>query len=300
MTYDVVVIGGGAAGLSGALALVRSRRSVLVIDSGQPRNAPTDGVHNFLTRDGTPPAELYRLGRTEVAGYGGEFRDGEVVSARSVGGLFRVRMAGGEEVEARRLLVTTGLTDELPEIPGLAERWGKDVLHCPYCHGWEVRDQRIGVLGSPTTGHQAPLFRQLSEHVVVLANGMDGVEVPGIPTETGVVTALEVADDRLTGVRLDDGRVLPLDALVVAPRLRARAGFLADLGLKTVEGESGAVVPSEAGGVTDVPGVWVAGNVTDATIQVIGAAAAGLMAGARINSDLIAGSGVVGRPAAAH
>jgi thioredoxin reductase len=226
-----------------------------------------------------------------VAAYGGQFRAGEAVSAEAapVGGSdgFRVTLADGEVVEARRLLVTTGLVDELPDIPGLAERWGHDVIHCPYCHGWEVRDQRIGVLGSIATAHQAPLFRQLSEQVVILANGFGPLDVPGIPVIEGAVSELVVQDGRLTGARLGGERVVPLDALVVSPRFHARAGLLASLGLKTEEGEFGDVIPSGLAGVTGIPGVWVAGNVTDPMIQVIGAAAAGLMAGARINADLI-------------
>jgi thioredoxin reductase len=141
MTYDVIVIGGGAAGLAGATALLRSRRSVLVVDGGEPRNAPADGVHNFLTRDGTPPSELLAAGRAEVLGYGGEVVHGSVVA---VDPGFRVRLDDGRTLSARRLLVATGLADELPDVPGLAQRWGRDVLHCPYCHGWEVRDRAVG------------------------------------------------------------------------------------------------------------------------------------------------------------
>ncbi|HWD77283.1 MAG TPA: NAD(P)/FAD-dependent oxidoreductase, partial [Kribbella sp.] len=166
--YDVIVIGGGAAGLSGALALVRSRRSVLVIDDGTPRNAPAGGVHNFLTRDGVPPAELYAIGRQEVQGYGGEFAAGTVTTARRDDDGFEVELADGRSYRGRRLLVTTGLTDVLPDVPGLAERWGRDVVHCPYCHGWEVKDQAIGVLAtSPMAMHQVQLFRQLSDDVTL-------------------------------------------------------------------------------------------------------------------------------------
>ena len=165
--YDVVIIGGGAAGLSGAVALARSRRSVLVVDAGRPRNAPADGVHNYLGREGTPPGELLAIGRAEVAGYGGEVVPGVVTGARREDdGDFRVTLDDGREVSARRLLVATGLVDELPDLPGVAERWGRDVLHCPYCHGWEVRDQAIGILATgPTAVHQALLFRQLSDDV---------------------------------------------------------------------------------------------------------------------------------------
>jgi thioredoxin reductase len=163
MTYDVVVIGGGAAGLSGALTLARARRSVLVVDAGSPRNAPAEGVHGFLTRDGITPAELVAIGRQEVARYGAEVVVGEAVAARREGDGFEVTLGDGTSVGARRLLVTTGLVDELPDVAGVRERWGKDVVHCPYCHGWEVRDQAIGVLGtSARAAHQALLFRQWS------------------------------------------------------------------------------------------------------------------------------------------
>src|SRR5215472_3052432 len=166
--YDVVVVGGGAAGLSGAVALARSRRSVLVVDAGDPRNAPAGHVHNFLTRDGTPPAEIYAAGRGEVTRYGGRVCDARVTALSRDGGRFRAEI-GGRTVAARRLLVATGLRDELPGVPGLAARWGNDVVHCPYCHGWEVRDKRIGVLATgPVAMHQVLLFRQLSPHVTLL------------------------------------------------------------------------------------------------------------------------------------
>lgn len=175
--YDVVVIGGGAAGLSGALALARAQRSVLVVDAGQPRNAPAGQVHNFLGRDGTPPAELLAAGRDEVTRYGGEIINGTAQDATRDGDGFLVTLHDGREVRARRLLVTTGLVDELPDVPGLAGRWGRDVLHCPYCHGWEVRDRRIGVLATgPLAAHQAQLWRQWSPHVTLL---LHGVPAPG-------------------------------------------------------------------------------------------------------------------------
>ena len=146
--FDVVVIGGGAAGLSAALVLIRARRSVLVADTGRPRNAPAAHMHAFLSRDGLPPSTLLTVGREEVLGYGAEMADAEVADiARSSDGSFQVQMDDGRRVAARRLLMATGLHDELPDIPGLRERWVRDVLHCPYCHGYEVRDQRLGVLG---------------------------------------------------------------------------------------------------------------------------------------------------------
>ena len=167
--YDVVVLGGGAAGLNGALMLARSRRTVLVIDAGSPRNAPAEGVHGLLGHDGIPPAELVERGRAEVRSYGGQVVTGEVVTAARDADGFRLTLADGGSVRARRLLVATGLVDELPDVPGLQERWGRDVVHCPYCHGWEVRDRAIAVLATgPSSVHQALLFSQLSSDVVFL------------------------------------------------------------------------------------------------------------------------------------
>ncbi|MFL6135807.1 MAG: FAD-dependent oxidoreductase, partial [Nocardioidaceae bacterium] len=143
---DVVVVGGGAAGLSAGLMLARARRSVVVVDAGSPRNAPAHGVHGLLGHDGVPPAELLARGRDEVRQYGGRLLQGEVATVSRCPGRFSVELTDGGVLTARRLLVTTGLVDQLPEVPGVRERWGRDVLHCPYCHGWEVGGRSIGVL----------------------------------------------------------------------------------------------------------------------------------------------------------
>jgi thioredoxin reductase (NADPH) len=299
--YDVIVVGGGAAGLSGALALVRSRRSVLVIDDGTPRNAPAEAVHNYLTRDGTSPSEIYAIGRQEVLGYGGEIAEGTVTRARRDDDGFTVELADGTTYRSRRLLVTTGLTDVLPDVAGLAERWGKDVVHCPYCHGWEVRDQAIGVLAtSPMALHQVQLFRQLSDDVTLFLHTApepteeqwEELAARGISVVQGKVEQIEVEGDRITGVRLEGGTVIPRQALAVQTTVRARAGFLADLGLETtlIENngtEVGTAVKVDAMGATEVPGVFAAGNVTNPMAQVMPSAAAGLMTGAGINFDLI-------------
>ena len=306
--YDVVVVGGGAAGLSGAVALARSRRSVLIVDAGDPRNAPAGHVHNFLSRDGIPPSELFAAGRAEVNRYGGRVETGRVTALGRDGERFGVQISardgeqGGERtVAARRLLVATGVRDVLPDVPGLAARWGIDVLHCPYCHGWEVRDRRIGILSTgPAAVHQALLFQQLSPHVTLLrhtgpapdAEQRALLETLGVAIADGEVEQVEADASGLTGVVLAGRGHLALDAVVVAPWMEARAELLEPLGLKPVEvllGEHliGTRVEADRTGATAVPGVWVAGNLTDPQAQVVSAAAAGLMAGATINFDLV-------------
>ena len=301
METDVIVIGGGAAGLAGATTLARSRRQVLVVDAGEPRNAPADGVHAFLSRDGMPPHELLALGRAELESYGGVVREGRAVTARVVERGFEVELSGGEVLTSRRLLVTTGLVDELPDVPGLRERWGHDVVHCPYCHGWEVRDQQIVVLANgPTAGHQALLFRQLSDDVTVMLNGRPDLEgdearrlaALGVGVVPGKVERVIADASGITGVVVD-GAVVPCTVVVVGTRMRARSGVLESLGIEPAELRMGdevvaSYVPSDPMTlVTSVPGVYVAGNVAEPQAQVITAASAGVRAGAQINMSLV-------------
>lgn len=297
-SYEVIVIGGGPAGLNGALMLARSRRAVLVIDAGEPRNSPAEGVHGLLGHDGIAPEELLERGRAEVVRYGGQVTSGRVTRVARLGDDFIVELADGRSIRARHLLVTTGLVDELPDLPGVQDRWGRDVLHCPYCHGWEVRDQAIGVLASgPNSIHQALLFRQLSDDVTYFSHTLPPsdeeakqLESRGIRVIEGEVASLELTEDRLSGVRLVGGASVGRDALVVSTRMVARAEFLDDLGLKATEHPSGLgeYLEVDSAGSTTVPGVWAAGNVTDPAAQVGASAAAGAWAGARINADLIA------------
>jgi thioredoxin reductase len=298
--FDVAVIGGGAAGLSAALALGRSRRTVVVLDEGTPRNAPAAGVHGFLSRDGTPPAELLGKGRAEVEAYGGVIIRAAVRTARRTGDGFAVTAGGGEAIHARRLVVATGLTDELPDVPGVRELWGSDVVHCPYCHGWEHAGQAMGVLGSgPMAVHQALLFRQLTDDVVLFlhtappltADQAEQLAAVGVRVVFGPVERLERSGGRLTGVRMRDGTVIARTAVAVGPRMVARSRVLRSLGLEPVPHPQGAAfgeqIESGPAGQTSVPGVWVAGNVTDIQAHVITAAAQGLMAGAAVNADLV-------------
>ncbi|NQX15398.1 NAD(P)/FAD-dependent oxidoreductase [Rathayibacter sp. VKM Ac-2857] len=300
---DVLIAGASFAGLAAATALGRSLRDVLVVDGGPPRNAPSPGAHNVLTRDGTAPVELARLARIEAEGYGARVVPGRIVSASGAdGGVtatladggVTATLADGTVLRARRLLLASGSTDRLPEIPGLAERWGRDVLHCPYCHGFEVRGRRIAVLGSGFSGHQAQMFRQLSDRVSILTNGVfapgeeeaEGLAARGIELIDGAVSEVLVEDDRLVGVVVD-GRRLELDALVVGPRVQ---GNLPDgLGLELVDHPSGAArhLTVDPMGRTTAPRVFAAGSLVEPMSQVMAAAADGLRVAAAINYDLI-------------
>lgn len=299
--YDVVVVGGGAAGLSAALVLSRARWRVLVLDDGTPRNTPAAGVHNWLTRDGLPPAEIARIGRAEVRGYGGVVDDARVTGAAALpGGGFAVTTAGGGRVTGRRLLVTTGLTDELPAVEGLGRRWGAEVFACPFCHAWEHRDTRIGVLsGGPHDLVKAHIATRWSSEVTLfLHTGPEpddeqwaGFAACGIAVVDGEVRAAVHDDDgRLAGLRLASGTVVGVDALTVSPRAVVRGGFLAGLGISAVEHPSGLGdhVPAGPQGQTAVPGLYAAGNLTDPMATVPAAVAAGAVAAAGITRELIA------------
>ncbi|MDR7304379.1 NAD(P)/FAD-dependent oxidoreductase [Haloactinomyces albus] len=294
--YDVVAIGGGAAGLSATMMAARSRRRVAMIDAGEPRNAPAEHLHGFLSRDGTAPAELLAAGREEIAGYSGEVIEDRVQEIEHAGEHgFLVRLAGGAELTTRAVLVATGLRDELPDIPGVRRRWGIDVLHCPYCHGYEVRDAPIAVLGGdnrPFTLHQAQLVRQWSDDVAFFPHRItltdeerERLTARGIRIIDEEVARLVADEDRLSGVELADGRVVPREAVFVGPRFMPHDELLTGLGCAV--GENGWVTVDPSGH-TSVPGVWAAGNVVDNPAQLINAAAAGSTAAVAINHYLLA------------
>jgi thioredoxin reductase len=289
-TYDVAVIGGGAAGLSAALVLGRARRRIAVIDSGAPRNAPAAHMQGFLSRDGLPPADLLALGRDEVRRYGVELIDAQVAEIEPG---FTVRYADGSALTARTVLLTTGATDQLPDIPGVRERWGRDFLHCPYCHGWEVRDQPLGVLGTdPGSAAYAHLLRQWSDDVIFFAHTQEvttadraALDARGIAVVVGRVARLAVEDDRLRAVELEDGREILRDAVFMRPALEARGtALIASLGAET---DATGFVRADATGHTSVAGVWVAGNATNPRAQVITAAGEGSAAAIAINTYLV-------------
>ncbi|CAL9377016.1 NAD(P)/FAD-dependent oxidoreductase [Streptomyces sp. NPDC015242] len=295
--YAVVVVGGGAAGLSAALVLGRARHRTLVVDAGEPRNAPAAHMQGYLSRDGMPPAEFLAAGREEIARYGVELVRDRVVDVER-GEDFAVVLAGGRTVRARRLVVATGLKDELPAVPGVAERFGRDVLHCPFCHGWEVRDQPFGVLAtSPASVHQALMVSQWSKDVRLFLHTVDEAELSDedlrrlaaarVDVVPGEVAELVVEDDRLTGVRLADGSAHARSVLFAAPRPVPQTGLLERLGAELHETPFGAYPVVDATGLTTVPGVWAAGNAIGFAEQVVHAASGGYRAASAIVGDLL-------------
>ncbi len=296
---DVAVIGGSAAGLAAALQLGRQRRSVIVVDSGEPRNAPAAHMHSYLGHDGLPPSELAAIAREEVRSYGGEVIQGRAVDVTGLAdGHFRVALTGGHAVIARRVLAATGLVDELPDIPGVAEHWGGDVIHCPFCHGYEVRDQRIvQIVTHPMGLHPASLFRQLTDRLTLVLH--DGVQSDHEELDRLRSAGVEVVDERVerivtggdghvTAVALVDGRHLAADAVVIGARFRVRVEPFVSLGVESQAHPSGLgdVVVTGPTGETSAPGVYAAGNVTDPSQQVLQAAADGSRTGGMISFSL--------------
>jgi thioredoxin reductase/SAM-dependent methyltransferase len=296
---DVAVVGGSAAGLAAALQLGRQRRSVIVVDAGEPRNAPAAHMHGYLGHEGLPPSELTAIGREEVRSYGGEVLGGRVARVtRRDDDRFRVELVGGHAIVARRVLAATGLVDDLPDIDGLAERWGRDVIHCPYCHGFEVRDRAIvQIVTHPMGLHPTGLFRQLTARLTVVlhddpdvdSSQVDALRVAGVEFIRGHVRRI-VTDDHghVAAVELADHERIEADAVAVGPRFRVRAEPFASLGLATAAHPSGLgdFVETDATGATAVAGLYAAGNVTDPSQQVSQAAANGSRVGAMISFSL--------------
>ncbi|SCL15381.1 Thioredoxin reductase [Micromonospora nigra] len=294
--WDVIVVGGGVAGLSAALTLGRARRRVLVVDAEEPRNRFAAQVHGALGHEGTDPAELLRRGREELGTYDVTIRPGTVEQVADTEGGLTVALGGGDTVSARALIVASGLTDELPDIAGTGEQWGVGVLHCPYCHGWEVRDQRLAVLGtSPVSLHQAELVRQWSDRLTFFtaACGPLDPEIAARLRSRGVelieTPVAEILSDngRLTGVRLTDGSQVALDAVFIAPTLRPHDEFLAALRLERAENPMGSFIAVDPTGRTSHPRVWAVGNVVNPGANVPISIGAGSMTGGVVNMALV-------------
>lgn len=295
MPQDVVIVGGGPAGLSAALALGRARRKVLVCDAGPRRNAAAAHMQNYLTRDGTPPETFRRLGKEELARYPSvEVREVPVGAIRGSRGAFRVELADGE-VEARRVLLCTGMVDEMLPIPGFRELWGHSIVQCPYCHGWEVRDQRWGVLGLPASAsHLVPFALMakgwtddvvvfLAEGVALAPEAVGQLEAAGIGFEAAPIERLVGRNGRLEAVELECGEAVPRDILFAHPPQR-QVALVQSLGLEF--DENGYVRIDPAKRETSVPGIYAAGDLATQMQGALLAAAAGAQAAGMINVDL--------------
>ncbi|UVI35529.1 NAD(P)/FAD-dependent oxidoreductase [Brevibacterium spongiae] len=336
--FDVAVIGGGVAGLAASVALARSLRSVVVIDSGQPRNAPSAHAHNVLGQEGINPRELIAKGRAEAEGYGVSFIDATVTHAHAAdpngasavpngatdnlpgstiedsdhpaeaapSHRFELTTSAGVVIAARRVIIATGLSDALPDIPGLAAEWGETVLHCPYCHGYEVRGQRIGIIGTTAMSyHQAMLFSQLSDTVTFVRHNAAAPDAQ--QSEMLEKLDIEYVDAAITEVARTDSETivsvgaagpthtasaaheLVFDALAVGTYARANAELFSQLGGEVIDHPSGmgSFIPTQMAGQTDVPGVWAVGNSADMSAMVVASTASGVLAGAHVNADLI-------------
>ncbi|WP_203581180.1 NAD(P)/FAD-dependent oxidoreductase [Microbacterium hibisci] len=296
---DVVIVGGGPAGLSAALSLGRARRRVVVVDSGSPRNRFAAHMHGVLGHDGMSPLALLELGRTEASGYGVRFIHGDVERARADDGLIEVDTAAGG-IRTRRLLVATGLRDELPAIPGFREQWGRGVVVCPYCDGWEHRHDVIGVVAtSPRSVEQAQLLRQWSDRTVYFENVVGAASADdreklarrGIRVEPGAVDGLRtrVADGeaRVTGVEVG-GHVIEVGVVFTGPTMRPRDGLLRRLGASTTATELGEWVEVDDDGRTSVAGVWAVGNVVNPRANVSVSLGVGSLVAGALNADLVA------------
>jgi len=300
--YDVIVAGGSFAGLSSAMQLVRARRRVLILDTGLPRNRFAHTSHGFLGQDGRTPAEILETGRAQVLAYPtAELREVAAVRAGGRNNAFEVELESGGVARARRLVLATGVVDELPDFPGLRERWGRSVLHCPYCHGYEVSDRRLGVLAMGESNmHQALLLPDWSGDVTLLTNGTfspdaaqrEALAARGARVEPRRVVELLGEGDGLEGVRVTGeggDAVIALDALFTAPRTRMASPLAEQLGCAFDDGPFGPVVRTDAWKETTVPGVYAAGDMARAPHTVTWAAADGVSAGIAVHRSLALG-----------
>lgn len=294
-SYDVVIVGGGPAGLSAALTLGRGRKRVLLCDSGSRRNAAAVQIHNFVTRDGTPPNEFRKIGRQQLESYPSvEIRDARIAGVTGSKGAFRV-LVETETVEARRILLCTGLIDQMLPIEGFRELWGHGIFQCPYCHGWEVQNRPWGYLArAETAAHLVPfsiLLRGWTSDVIAFSNG--AFEVPeearsqlktaGVRLETAPVSRLVALENRLKAVELSDGTRVNAEALFTHPAqqqvelVQALAVALDDDGFVQID-------PMKR--ETSIPGIYAAGDLTTRMQAAVAGAAAGMQAGAALNHDL--------------
>lgn len=296
MRHDAIIVGGSFAGLTAATYIARARRNVCVIDAGAPRNRFAAHSHGFLGQDGSPPLEMLANARRQVAAYPTvTFVEGRAVDATKGPDGFAVTLASGEVVEGARVVLAFGISDRLPDIPGLKERWGQSVLHCPYCHGYEFSGQRLGVLySSPMSGHHAMLIAEWGPTTLYLngapepdAETLEALHARGISVEPAAVMALAGDGTSLSRVELADGRSAPLDALYLGVPTRLNSDLAERLGCAIDEGMLGPVIHTDELKATTVPGVFAAGDIARAAHSVTWACADGVMAGVALHRSLV-------------
>jgi thioredoxin reductase len=296
-TADVLIAGAGPAGLTAALVLARAGRRVLVLDGGPGRNAPAAHSHNVFTRDGAPPDELRAIGRAQAEAYGAAFVEAEATGAETRDAGVHLTLADGRTLDARRLLLATGVEDLLPEIPGVAEAWGETVVHCPYCHGHELRGRPTVVLGTGEKGvHLAGLLLGWTDRVTLCTSGealdtdtRDRLGALGVAVDERPVAALGVAGREVRAVVFADGTRLDATAAYVQPPQRPRGPLVAALGLDMTE--TGHVRVDDAHR-TSAPNVWACGDVMTPMQAAQMAASSGFTAAAFLNHDLVTADGV--------
>jgi thioredoxin reductase len=297
MQNDTVIIGGAFAGLAAATYLARARRRICVIDAGQPRNRFAEASHGFLGSDGSDPSSILARAREQLAAYPGvTMVTGEAVEARTVGDGFVVSLSSGEEISARKAILAFGLRDSLEPIPGLQERWGKTVLHCPYCHGFEFSDQPLGVLArTPMSVHQACLVAEWGPTTLFL-NGVEldpegraSLAAHGVTIEPRKIKRLVGEDCALSAVEFEDGRERAVAALYVAPQSSLSSPIAARLGAAIDDGPIGPMIRTDADRMTTVPGLYAAGDIARAPHSVSWAVADGVTAGTSVHRALVFG-----------
>lgn len=296
MRHDAIIIGGSFAGLSAAMQLVRARRSVCVIDSGQPRNRFAAASHGFFGQDGMPPRQMIAQARAKVLAYPSvQFIDAIAADARADEEGFVVTLQSGEKLYAAKLVLAFGLSDHLPDIPGVKERWGASVLHCPYCHGYEFAGRPLGVLSViPLSAHQAMLIPDWGPTTFFLNGGpmpdettLSKLAARNVAIEAAPIAALEGSAPALAGIRLADGRLVEISALFLAPRTTMASPIAEQLGCAFEDGPLGPIMNADAGKMTSVPGVYAAGDITRPAHNATLASADGVMAGGSLHQALI-------------
>lgn len=296
MRHDAIIVGGSFAGLSAATYIARARRSVRIIDAGQPRNRFAAHSHGFFTQDGAAPAAMLATARAQVAAYPTVgFIDGMATDAIRIDDGFAVTLGSGEIIEAARLVLAFGLADDLPDIPGLRERWGRSVIHCPYCHGYEFSGRRLGVLQTvPMSSHQALLISEWGPATFYLNGGampddatLTALRRRGVAIEPAQVVALHGDGDALSTIELADGRLCALDALYLGPHSRLNSDLAERLGCETEEGPGNRMIRTDGWKQTTVPGVFAAGDITRGAHSATWASADGVTAGVAVHRSLV-------------